>query len=93
MKKLSLAILLAATLTGCNADISLGSYSYHYAHIQMYGMETPIHLQVVTWKSDAGGVELRVKFNDKETTMLAGDGTYLLYDTAECPTCGHVEYR
>jgi len=56
-------------------------------------MEKPVHLHVNTWKSDDGGIELKVKFNNKETTMLLGDGTYMMYDTEECPICGKVTYK
>ena len=95
MKKLLLALLAITSLclTGCNADMSLGSYSFHYVHVQMYGMTQPEHLKVNTWKSDNGGIELKVVFNNKETTLLLGDGTYMMYDTYECPVCGEVEYR
>jgi len=90
---LMLSFMTIFCLSACNADVGWGSYSFHYVHVQMYGMEKPVHLHVNTWKSDDGGIELKVKFNNKETTMLLGDGTYMMYDTEECPICGKVTYK
>jgi len=77
-------------LTACNADIGWGSYSFHYVHVQMYSMNEPVHFEVDKWKGDDGGIELATK---KHGTILLGDGTYVMYDTEECPLCGHVEYK
>jgi len=91
MKK-SLFILAAVAplcLAGCNMNVGLGSYSFHYVHAQMYGGE-PVHMKIASWKDDDGGIELRT---EKHGTILLGDGTYALYDQEDCPLCGEVEYR
>ena len=95
LKALALAFLAAASLSlsGCNHDLGVGSYSFRYVHVQMYGMEDPVHLNVKSWKGDQGGIELKVTFGGKETSVLLGDGTYMMYDTEECPICGSVRYR
>lgn len=97
MKKLFTILLatLSLCLAGCgNHDIGLGSYSFSYVHVQMYGMSEPVHLQVKSWKGDEGGIELKVKFdNSQETSILLGDGTYMMYDTETCPVCGKVKYK
>lgn len=86
-----LALLTAALcLTGCNADLSWGSYSFHYAHIQMYSMAEPVHLRISRWKDDTGGVELHT---EDHGSILVGDGTYVLYDQVKCPLCGEVQYK
>lgn len=96
MKKLFVTLLATVTLclTSCgNHDLGLGSYNFHYVHVQMYGMLEPIHLHVKSWKGDDGGIELKVTFNNQETSILLGDGTYMMYDTETCPICGSVRYR
>lgn len=96
MKKLFITLLAISTLalTGCgNHDIGWGSYDFHYVHVQMYGMTTPIHLHVKSWKGDTGGIELKVTFDNQETSILLGDGTYMMYDTETCPVCGKVNYK
>ena len=93
MKKL-FGILLAVMplcLTACgNHDITFGSFSFHYVHVQMYNMNEPVHFEVNKWQGDDGGIELRT---EKHGTILLGDGTYMMYDTQDCPICGHVEYK
>lgn len=89
LKLLGLLLIGSLTLTGCNQDLGWGSYSFHRVHIQMYNGE-PVHLEVDTWMSDTGGIELRTK---KYGNILLGDGTYMMYDTVECPICGDVEYK
>ena len=87
-------VLASISLAGCgNHDVGYGSFSFHQAHVQMYGMTEPVHLHVKSWKDDEGGVELRVTFNNKETSILLGDGTYMLYDNEVCPLCGNVKYQ
>ena len=96
MKKLFTALLatLSLCLAGCgNHEFGLGSYNFHYVHVQMYGMTDPIHLHVKSWKGDEGGIELKVTFDRQETSILLGDGTYMMYDTETCPVCGRVEYK
>jgi len=92
MKKLFLSLLAIAslTLTGCNADLGFGSYSFHFVHVQMYSMSEPVHFRIDTWKSDDGGIELKLV---NHGTILLGDGTYMMYDVENCPICGHVEYK
>ena len=93
MKKLLLALLSACTLvlSSCgNWDASFGQFSFHYVHIQMYNMNEPIHMRVSGWKGDEGGVELHT---EKHGTILLGDGTYMMYDTEDCPICGDVQYK
>ena len=92
MKKLLLGLLVTGSLalTGCNADLGFGSYSFHYVHVQMYSMSEPVHFKVNTWKSDAGGIELNLV---NYGSILLGDGTYMMYDVENCPICGHVEYK
>ena len=90
-KLLLLLTILPLMLTGCgNHDISWGSYSFHYVHVQMYGTVVPVHLKVTSWKSDEGGIELKT---ENFGTILLGDGTYMMYDTDNCPLCGKVSYR
>lgn len=91
-KKLGLLLTLIATLglTGCNKDLSLGSYTFRYVHIQMYSMDKPVHLLVDSWKNDGGGIELHTH---NYGTILLGDGTYMMYDQVNCPICGNVEVR
>lgn len=89
--KLLLATLMSATcLTACgNHHFGLGSFEFHYVHVQMYGME-PTHLKVKEWQSDNGGIELHT---ESHGTILLGDGTYMMYDTEKCPLCGEVSYK
>ena len=91
MKKLLIALLAISSLalTGCNNDIGFGSYSFHKVHVQMYGGPTT-HFEVDNWKDDEGGVEIKTK---KHGTIILGDGTYMLYDTDNCPICGSVTYK
>lgn len=93
MKKLLLALLIVGSLalTGCgNADLSMGSYSFHYVHVQMYNQDHPEHFKVTKWKSDEGGIELAVEGYGR---VLLGDGTYMMYDSVACPLCGEVTYK
>ena len=92
IKALMVALLatLSLTLTSCNEDISFGSFSFHYVHVQMYSMDKPTHFEVETWKDDEGGIELKIKDHGR---ILLGDGTYMLYDTSVCPICGRVDYK
>ncbi len=93
MKKLLFGLLAIASLsvTGCstNQDNSMGSYSFHYVHVQMYGSE-PCHFKVTKWKDDDGGIELKL---EEHGSVLLGDGTYMMYDTEKCPLCGIVKYK
>lgn len=92
MKKL-FGILLATAalcLTGCNQDMTWGSFSFHYVHVQMYGMTEPVHFKVNSWRGDDGGIELQT---EKHRAILLGDGTYMMYDQEACPICGQVEYK
>lgn len=91
MKKiLMIGVLISAlTLTSCNMNVGWGSYSFHKVHVQMYGNE-PTHFKVKSWKSDTGGIELKL---ENYGTILLGDGTYMLYDTEDCPICGEVQYK
>ena len=94
MKKIFALItvaLMLVSLAACgNHDIGFGSYNFHYVHVQMYGMNDPIHLEVDKWKGDDGGIELATKHHG---TILLGDGTYMMYDQQICPICGEVEYK
>lgn len=56
----------------------------------MYNMNESVHFKVNSWRDDEGGIELRT---EKHGTILLGDGTYMMYDTQECPICGYVEYK
>ena len=85
-------IFLAASilsLVGCNANIGFGSYTVHFVHVQMYGGEC-IHLKVNSWKNDDGGIELET---ESFGSILLGDGTYMMYDSRECPICGKVDVK
>jgi hypothetical protein len=91
MKRLKLIMVLlfggfmTAGLSSCNMSCSpLGSLTFTKVHIQMPGMSTPTHLEVVTWKEDTGGIELKTK---NFGSILLGDGTYCLYDGEKCPVC------
>lgn len=84
-----LGVLLVSCLatlgtTSCNATVGYGSFTFTKAHIQMPGMSVPTHLDVVSWKDDEGGVELKTK---NFGTIIIGDGTYCLYDGDKCPIC------
>lgn len=93
MKKIKLITLVITTLvalTSCgNYDIGFGSYKFTKAHVQMYGGE-PVHLKIEKWLLDEGGIELKTK---NFGNILLGDGTYMMYDSEDCPICGSVEYR
>ena len=92
MKKIlfSLLLILSLFLTSCgNENLGWGSYSFHYVHIQMYG-DDPIHLEVKSWTNDNGGIELKT---ENYGAILLGDGTYMMYDSNECPLCGEVNYK
>ena len=92
MKKLLLAFTCIASLglSACNRQIGWGSYSFHHVHVQMHGMSEAIHLEIVSWKDDEGGIELKTK---NYGTILLGDGTYMMYDVDDCPICGVVSYK
>ena len=83
-------VIASLSLTGCNANVGFGSYSFHYVHVQMYGSNSPTHLKVKSWRGDEGGIELKT---EEHGTILLGDGTYMMYDTEDCPICGHVSYK
>ena len=92
MKKILFGLLAIAalSLTGCgNHDVSFGSYSFHYVHVQMYGSE-PTHFKVNKWQNDDGGIELSIEGHGR---ILLGDGTYMMYDQETCPICGNVKYK
>lgn len=91
MKKILMAGVLvsALSLTGCNMNLGFGSYSFRKVHVQMYGSE-PTHFKVKSWMADAGGIELKL---ENHGAVLLGDGTYMLYDTEDCPICGRVQYK
>lgn len=93
MKKVLLILTVIAmmtlALTGCNQNIGWGSYSYHKVHVQMYGQEAT-HLKVKSWRDDEGGIEIKT---ENYGTILLGDGTYMMYDSDNCPLCGNVNYK
>ena len=96
MKKLFTVLLATAALclTGCgNQELGWGNYNFCYVHVQMHEMTKPVHLHVKSWKNDDGGIELKVTVDEKEAYILLGDGTYMMYNTSECPICGQVEYK
>lgn len=81
----SMLCLSMFTLSSCiNYDIGLGSYSFKHVHIQMYGMDKPVHLEITSWRDDTGGIELKIKDHG---TIILGDGTYMLYTSDTCPIC------
>ena len=55
----------------------------------MYGGEC-VHLKVNSWKNDDGGIELET---ESFGSILLGDGTYMMYDSRECPICGKVDVK
>ena len=87
MKKIIilLSVLSLLLLNSCNMMIGFGKFSYHHVHVQMYGMTEAVHLDVTSWKDDDGGIELKLVDGHN---ILLGDGTYMMYDTDECPICG-----
>lgn len=91
MKKLLLGLLAIGSLalTGCNNNITLGNYSFHYVHVQFPGQEAH-HYYVDKWKSDEGGIELYIKdTNGEMNTIILGDGTFMLYSHNHCPICDY----
>ena len=86
---IGLILLLGLSLTSCNAGV-IGKLSFHYIHVQMYGMSEPIHYRINKWVSDDGNIEVRT---NNYGTMLVGDGFYVLYENEICPICGAVTYK
>lgn len=94
MKKLLVALMAVAALalTGCSepdGHVYLNSHQWKHTHINV-GDGTVKHFNLSKVRETTYGA---VYFTLSDGTEIKLNTNYIMYDTDDCPLCGHVEYK